>query len=269
VGGAGSFTDVTALLAVVCGIVGLLIGSFLNVVIYRVPRKESVVKPRSHCPSCGTELRSIDNIPVLSWLALRGRCHTCGAPISVRYPLVELATGALFTGAAVRFGASWEVPAFCLFLAASLALALIDLEHFLLPNRVIYPTLLGSVPLLLLAAVGEDDWHALRDAVIGCACAFAFFFLLNLVYPRGMAFGDVRFSAVLGLYLGWLGPGSVFVGLLFGFFSASIVGVGLILAKRANRRSPIPFGVFLAFGAMVTVFFGRPILHWYLHRSPD
>src|SRR3954447_12348118 len=141
----GSFGAVTAVLAVACAIVGLAVGSFLNVVIYRVPRKESVISPRSRCPQCGTQLAEYDNIPVVSWLVLRGKCRTCKNPISIRYPLVELATGLLFLGAAVRFGANWVLPAFCVFLAALLALALIDLEHFLLPNRVIYPTLLISI----------------------------------------------------------------------------------------------------------------------------
>src|SRR4051812_8482783 len=126
------FPPVTALVAVVCGTMGLMVGSFLNVVIYRVPRHESVVTPRSRCPGCGTQLSEIDNIPVVSWLVLRGKCRTCGTGISVRYPLVELATGALFAAMAVRFHGSWVIPAFCLFAAASLALALIDLEHFLL-----------------------------------------------------------------------------------------------------------------------------------------
>jgi leader peptidase (prepilin peptidase)/N-methyltransferase len=255
---------VTPLLVAACAVVGLAVGSFLNVVIYRVPRKESVVSPRSRCPQCGTQLAEYDNIPVVSWIVLRGKCRTCNAPISVRYPLVELTTGALFVGAAFRFGADWVLPAFCVFLAALLALALIDLEHFLLPNRVIYPTLMAAVPLLALAAAIGHRWGSFKDALIGSAAAFAFFFILNFFYPRGMAFGDVRLSAVIGLYLGWLGPRYVFVGLFLAFLTASVIGVGLIVAKRANRKTPIPFGVFLAIGAMIAVFAGRPIVHWWL-----
>lgn len=254
----------TALLAIVGAVFGLLVGSFLNVVIYRVPRKESVVHPRSRCPGCGTQLAAIDNIPVVSWLVLRGRCRTCKTAVSVRYPLVEASTAALFAGAAVRFGADWALPAFCVFLAALLALALIDLEHFLLPSRVIYPTLLLSVPLLVLAAALDGHWGMLRDALVGSLAAFAVFFLLNLIYPRGMAFGDVRFSAVIGLFLGWLGPRTLFLGLFLAFLSASVIGIGLIIAGRASRKSPIPFGVFLALGAALAVFAGRPILDWWI-----
>ena len=131
----------TTFLAAVCGLFGLAVGSFLNVVIHRVPRRESVSHPRSQCPGCETQLAVYDNIPVASWLILGGRCRTCKTKISVRYPLVELGTASLFVAAAVRFGADWVLPAFCLFLAALFALALIDLEWFLLPSRIIYPTL--------------------------------------------------------------------------------------------------------------------------------
>ena len=256
--------EVTGVLAVVCALFGLAIGSFLNVVIYRVPRKESVVHPRSRCPQCDTQLRSIDNVPVVSWLLLGGRCRTCKGKVSARYPVVELTTAALFAGAALRFGASWELPGFCLFFAALLALALIDLEHFLLPNKIIYPTLLASIPLLLVAAAAGHQWDHLRGAVIGSLAAFAVFFLLNLVYPRGMAFGDVRLSAVIGLYLGWIGPRTLFVGLFLGFLTASVVGIGLIVARRANRKTPVPFGVFLAIGAGIAVFAGGPVIRWWL-----
>src|SRR5205814_1522211 len=126
-------------------------------------------------------------------------------------------------------------------------------------------TLALSVPLLVLAAAEGDHWRNLRNAGLGALAAFGVFFLLNLVYPRGMAFGDVRLSAVIGLYLGWLGPRTLFLGLFLAFLTASVVGIALIVARKANRRSPIPFGVFLAIGAAVAVFFGRPVLHWYLH----
>src|SRR5205807_8792463 len=138
----------TAFLAIVSGVAGLAIGSFLNVVIHRVPEKQSVVAPRSRCPHCGTEISPRDNIPVISWLVLRGKCRQCRSPISPRYPLVELATAALFAAAAVRFGADWALPAFCVFLASLLAISLIDLEHYIVPNRVIYPTSALCIPLL-------------------------------------------------------------------------------------------------------------------------
>jgi leader peptidase (prepilin peptidase)/N-methyltransferase len=249
----------TVLVVAVCAVLGLAVGSFLNVVIHRVPRKESVVRPRSRCPSCETPLTAADNIPLISWVVLRGKCRTCRAPISGRYPLVELATALLFAATALRFHDDWVLPAFLLFFAALLALAVIDFEQFLLPNRIIYPTLLAAVPLLVLAAAGNGEWRALRNAILGALAAFVIFFTLNLVYPRGMAFGDVRLSAVIGLYLGWLGARIEFVGFFVGFLTASIIGIGLMVAHKANRRTPIPFGVFLAIGAAIAVFAGHGI----------
>jgi leader peptidase (prepilin peptidase)/N-methyltransferase len=210
------------------------------------------------------QLTARDNIPVISWLVLRRRCRGCRAPISFRYPLVELLTGGLYAGAAVRFGFDWALPAYLLFFAALVALAIIDYEHFLLPSRIIYPTLLASVPLLVLAAAADGEWHALRDALLGSLVSFVVFFLLNFIYPRGMAFGDVRLSAVIGLYLGWLGPRTVFLGLFLAFLTASVIGIGLMVVRRAGRKTPIPFGVFLALGAALAVFFSQPILNWWL-----
>src|SRR5437667_8300435 len=145
----------TAVVAAVCGVLGLAMGSFLNVVIHRVPRKESVVRPRSHCPRCGSRLADRDNVPVLSWVLLRGRCRDCGEPISVRYPLVELATAGLFVAAALRFGLDWALPAYLVLFAALLAISVIDLEHYIIPNRIVYPTLPVSVPRLVLAAAAH------------------------------------------------------------------------------------------------------------------
>src|SRR3954451_15481508 len=164
-------TAVTAFVTVVCGVFGLLVGSFLNVVIYRVPRKESVVRPRSRCPGCGTQLGERDNIPVVSWLLLRGKCRTCGEPISARYPLVELLTGALFVGAALRFGLDWALPAYLVFFASLVAITFIDLEHYIIPNRVLYPTLYICIPLLVLAAALQDQWDNLERALLGAVLA--------------------------------------------------------------------------------------------------
>ena len=148
------------ILIVGCGVLGLAIGSFLNVVIYRVPRNESVVSPRSSCPSCGALIRERDNIPVLSWLLLRGRCRDCQAPISARYPLVELACAALFAGTAARFGFRWDLPAFLVLFAGLLALSCIDMEQLILPKRIVYPLTLLVAALLLLAAGATGMWHS-------------------------------------------------------------------------------------------------------------
>ena len=256
----------TAFLAVACGLIGLAVGSFLNVVIYRVPRKESVVAPRSACPKCATPISNRDNIPVLSWLLLGAKCRTCREPISARYPLVEAATAALFAGAAVRFGLDWSLPAFLVFLAGMLALAFTDLDHQLLPKRIVYPTLIGVAALLIGAAALTGQWSRLG---VGAACgavAFGCFFALNFVNPNWMGFGDVRLSAVIGLALGWLGAGIALFGFFAGFLSGAIVGVGLIATKRAARNARIPFGVFLALGAFLAVFAGRPLVDFYLRH---
>jgi leader peptidase (prepilin peptidase)/N-methyltransferase len=254
---------VTAFVTVACGLFGLAVGSFLNVVIYRVPRKESVVRPRSRCPGCGTQLAERDNIPVFSWLLLRGKCRTCGEPISARYPLVELLTGALFVAAAIRFGLDWALPAYLIFFAALVAITFIDLEHYIIPNRVLYPAMFICLPLLVLAAALQDQWGNLERALIGGAAAWAFFLILHLVSPRGMGFGDVRLSFLLGLFLGWLDLRHVFLGVFFGFLLGSIVGVVLLALRRRGRKDHIPFGPFLAAGAVIAVLFGSSILGWY------
>jgi leader peptidase (prepilin peptidase)/N-methyltransferase len=256
-------TPVTVFVTVACGVFGLAVGSFLNVVIYRVPRKESVVRPRSRCPGCGTQLAERDNIPVVSWLILRGNCRTCGEPISIRYPLVELLTGALFVAVALRFGLDWVVPAYCVFFASLVAITFIDLEHYIIPNRVLYPTLFLATPLLVLAAALQDQWGNLERALIGAAGAWLFFLVLHLISPRGMGFGDVRLSFLLGLFLGWLDLRHVFLGVFLGFLLGSIVGLVLMALRRRGRKDHIPFGPFLAAGSVIAVLFGSTILGWY------
>ncbi|HEX2063439.1 MAG TPA: prepilin peptidase [Acidimicrobiales bacterium] len=253
----------TAVVAVVCAVLGLAVGSFLNVVVHRVPRKESVVSPRSRCPGCGTQLAARDNVPVVSWLLLRGRCRSCGMRISPRYPVVELATAALFAAAAVRFADEAVLPAYLLFFAALLAVSAIDLEHFIVPKRIVYPALVASAPALVVAAAVGDEWDALGDAAVGGVLAWAVLFLIHLASPRGMGFGDVRLAGLIGVHLGWLGPGHVLLGLFLAFLSAAAAGLGLIAARRRTRKDKVPFGPFLALGAVVAVLAGGPILSWY------
>lgn len=257
----------TAAVAAIAGLFGLLIGSFLNVVIHRVPAGESVVSPRSRCPKCGNELRNIDNLPVVSWLLLRGRCHFCGEPISARYPLIELSTGVAFAAIAAWLGLDPALPAYLVFTASAIALAAIDLDTFTLPRTIIYPTLVACAALLAVAAVIDGDVRSATEAVIGSALAFGFLFVVNFVYPKGMGFGDVRLSAVLGLMLGWLTLGHVAVGLFLSFLLASVVGIGLMVVGRRGRKDRVPFGPFLVAGTTLTFFVGQAILDAYLGAS--
>jgi leader peptidase (prepilin peptidase)/N-methyltransferase len=254
----------TVTVGVGCGLVGLLVGSFLNVVIHRVPRRESVVRPRSHCPACGVLIAERDNVPVLSWLLLRGRCRACHEPISVRYPLVEVATGALFVAAALRFGADWVLPAYLLFFAVLLAVSAIDLEHYIVPNRIVYPTLLAAVPLLAVAALLDGSWGSLATALLGALGAGTGLLVIHLVSPRGMGFGDVRLAVVLGLFLGWIDLAHVALGMFLGFLLGALGGVALIALRVKKRRDHVPFAPFLALGALVAVLAGNPILDWYI-----
>ncbi|MFL6100769.1 MAG: prepilin peptidase [Actinomycetales bacterium] len=252
------------LVTVFCAVVGLAIGSFLNVVIWRVPRDESVVRPRSHCPSCGNPVRPYDDIPVVSWLVLRGRCRDCGQPISIRYPLVEAGTAVLFGVTAWHFGLSWELPAYLYLIAIGVALALIDIDVHRLPNAIVLPSYVVAPVLLTVASLGDGDWAALVRAAIGGAALYVLYFLLRLAYPSGMGFGDVKLAGVLGMYLGWLGWGPLAVGAFLGFLLGGVVGGALMAANRASRKSKIPFGPFMIAGAYVAVLVGAQISDLYL-----
>jgi leader peptidase (prepilin peptidase)/N-methyltransferase len=258
---------VTALVAALSGLYGLVIGSFLNVVIWRVPRHESIVKPPSHCPACDVKIANRDNVPVVSWLLLRGRCRSCRSTISARYPFVELLTGVLFAAIGARFSHSWALPAYLVLTGALVALSAIDLEHYVLPNRILYPTDGAVIVLLAVASAAEHDWGALARAGLAGAVAFAVFFTIHIVSPRGMGFGDVRLSFLLGLSLGWLGWAEVAGGLFAGFLYGAVVGVVLIAVKVRGRKQQIPFGPFLAAGAVTFVLFGEPLVDWYRHLS--
>jgi leader peptidase (prepilin peptidase)/N-methyltransferase len=250
------------LLTVACGLLGLLIGSFLNVVAWRVPRGESVVSPPSACPKCGHLIRPRDNLPVLGWLLLRGRCRDCGAPISARYPLVEAATAALFVALALRFGQSLELPAYLYLAAVGIALTLIDLDVKRLPDVLTLPSY--GVGAVLLGVASLHDGHSLLRALLGAAAMFSIYFALCFAYPAGMGFGDVKLSGVLGLYTAWLGWNVWGAGLLLGFFLGGFFGIGLIMLKRGGRKTAVPFGPFMIGGALIAIFVGRQLVDGYL-----
>ena len=247
-------------LVVGLGLFGLVFGSFLNVVIYRVPRGESIVAPRSRCPSCGTTLGALDNIPVVSYVVLRGRCRTCRAPISAQYPIVELSTAGLFAGTAARFGSAWPLPAYVVLAAGLLVLAAIDLEQRKLPKQIVYLVTILVGGLLALASGETGDWRRLVIAACAGTAWFGLFFAINAVNPRWLGFGDVRLVFCLGLSLGWLGVGYVFVGFLLASLVGSVVGIGLIVMKGADLTTQVPFGPFLAIGTEIAVFAGAGIL---------
>jgi leader peptidase (prepilin peptidase)/N-methyltransferase len=256
---------VTAAVAALSGVFGLLIGSFLNVVVWRVPRGESVVRPPSHCPSCGTPIAPWDNVPVLSWVVLRGRCRSCGARISVRYPLVELLTAAAFAVLALRLGAVPALPAFLYLGGVGIALAAIDLDVRRLPNVLTVPSYPVGLVLLGIAALAGAGHTPYIRALEAMVALFAFYAILTLVYPAGMGLGDVKLSGVLGLYLGWLSWGAVVVGAFAAFLLGGVTGIGLILLAGGGRKTRIPFGPFMLAGAFVGILVGGPIAHAYLH----
>ncbi len=239
----------------VAALFGALIGSFLNVVIYRLPAGESLLSPGSHCPACDAPVRAFDNVPVLSWLLLRGRCRSCGARISVRYPAVELLTAACFAAVVAARGFDeglWlELP----FVACLIALAGIDLDHKLLPNKIVYPMAVYGVAATALVDVGDLPEH-----LIAGAGAFVFLLVAVLAYPSGMGMGDVKLGGAMGVYLGV----SVVPALLCAFLTGTIFGLAIIAREGAQaRKKAVPFGIFLAIGGLVGVLAGPELIDIY------
>jgi leader peptidase (prepilin peptidase)/N-methyltransferase len=236
-------------------LLGALIGSFLNVVIHRLPLGESLVSPGSHCPSCGAPVRAFDNVPVLSWLLLRGRCRSCGVGISPRYPVVELLTAAAFAAVvAVRGyddGLWLELP----FVACLIALAGIDLDHKLLPNKIVYPMAVYGFAAAALVDTGDFPEH-----LIAGTGAFTFLLIAVLAYPSGMGMGDVKLGGAMGIYLGV----AVIPALLAAFLTGTLFGLALIAREGAQaRKKAVPFGIFLAFGGLVGVLAGPELIDFY------
>lgn len=260
------------------GLLGALIGSFLNVVIARVPAGRSVVRPASACGSCGGEIRWHDNVPVISWLLLRARCRDCGAPISARYPLVELGTALFFALVAVLFvppvltavtpsealASSLALVAYLYLAAISVALAAIDLDVSRLPNKIVLPAYPVGIALLGAAALLGGDLGRLGMAAIGMVAMFAVYLVLALVSPGGMGLGDVKLAGVLGLFTGWLGAAPLIVGFFLPFLLGGAFSLALLATGRATRKSGIPFGPWMLAGAWGGILAGNAIASWYL-----
>nr|WP_235566561.1 A24 family peptidase [Microbacterium sp. Root61] len=265
-------TALLVYLVVVAGLFGLVIGSFLNVVVYRVPAGIPLTR-ESRCPHCDTAVRWWQNVPVVSWIVLRGKCANCSAPISPRYPLVEAFTGFAFAGIAwwvlatdvsshVVSSTSMSATvvvlvAFLYFAAISIALTLIDLDTHRLPNAIVLPSYLVAIVLFTIACLLGADWWALGRAGIGMAALYAFYFLLRLVQPRAMGGGDVKLAGVVGLYLGWLGWSTLIVGAFAAFLLGGVFGIILLATRKAGRRTAIPFGPWMIAGAWTGIFAGE------------
>jgi leader peptidase (prepilin peptidase) / N-methyltransferase len=243
-------------IAAFTGLFGAIVGSFLNVVAFRLPRRESVVRPASRCPSCATPIKPYDNIPVLSWLLLRGHCRSCSAPISPRYPLVEALAAALCVGAVLAGGGTATVVLNVTFILLLVPIALIDVEHRIIPNKL---TALGAVLAIALGTALDPGGEPTR--LIAGAAAGGALLLAALAYPGGMGMGDVKLAGVMGLFLG----SSVAPALLFALLAGSLFGALVIARKgaRAGRKTAVPFGPFLALGSLVAVFAGEQLVNWY------
>jgi leader peptidase (prepilin peptidase) / N-methyltransferase len=241
---------------VVVALLGLIIGSFLNVVIWRLPRGESLRTPNSRCPSCEARIRPRDNMPVVSWLLLRGRCRSCGAPISPRYPLVEALTGVIFLGVALARGVEDDLAVWLPFAAVLIAVAGIDLDPRIIPNKIVVP---AAVYGLLATIVLRPD--NIDDALIAGAAAFLALFLAAVAYPAGMGMGDVKLAGVMGIYLG----SSVAPAMLVAFLSGSVVGIAILAREgRSARKKGVPFGPFLALGGLVGILVGPELVDIYV-----
>jgi leader peptidase (prepilin peptidase)/N-methyltransferase len=241
-------------LVAIAALFGLCLGSFVNVVAWRVPRRESVNRPPSHCPACGHQLAWWENVPLVSWLALRARCHACHVRIPARYPLVELA-GAALGGLAATQGVA-ATPALLAGFTTLLALAVIDLDVRRVPNAVLATGLALSVAGFVGAAAATGDGGALARAVGGGALGVALLGAVHLAAPGGMGMGDVKLAGLCGLLLGWGGVRLVFAGLFAGFLLGAVVGVALLATGRAGRRTALPFAPFLAVGTVAVASLG-------------
>jgi leader peptidase (prepilin peptidase)/N-methyltransferase len=239
-------------------VVGAVVGSFLNVVAYRLPRRESLISPSSRCPGCGTPIKPYDNIPVIGWLLLRGRCRACGEAISPRYPMIEALTAALAVAVVLVKHSAHDIALGLVLVGILVPIALIDLEHRIIPNKITLPAAVAAIGIGLLTRPS-----GVPEQLISGAAAGGFLLVFALAYPRGMGMGDVKLAAVLGLFLGR----SVAVAVLVGVLAGTLVGTAIMarIGVAEGRKTAVPFGPFLAFGGVVALLVGPSVVHWYLH----
>ncbi len=246
-------------------VLGLIFGSFGTVAAYRIPRHETIVTGRSKCPNCGRQIKAHENIPVVSYLILRGKCPGCGTRISLRYPVTELATAVLFALSVVKFDVSVTAAVYAAFFWVLVVLTVIDLEHKLLPNRIVYPTFVAGWAGLVAAALIDGDTDRLRSAALGAVVFGGFFFVVAFIYPAGMGGGDVKLAFVLGTFVGYAGGvGAVLAGMFLSFLLGGVIGIVAMKLSGAGRKTQIPFGPFLALGSVIAIFLGERIVDAYV-----
>lgn len=254
----------TSVAAITAGLFGLIFGSFVNVVAFRIPAGKSVVSPPSACPSCDHPIRGRDNIPVLSWLLLRGRCRDCHAPISIRYPIVEAAVGALFAATVIVIGLEWALPAYLWFVGVTMALVLTDLDVKRIPNRILYPSTIVGTALLLFGAVVDGKVGSFWRGLGGAGIYFALFFVIALVAKGGFGFGDVKLAFFLGEYLAFQSWEVLGAGIALGITVGGAISLGLLVIRKVDRKTHIPFGPAMVAGAYAALVFGEALADWYL-----
>ena len=249
--------------SVVVFLFGLAVGSFDNVAIYRIPEGKSLWAPRSFCPTCGTTIAWYDNIPLLGFLILRGRCRHCGEHISWRYPLVELLSGLLFFAVFAKVGYQWtaELLPYLFMVTVLIIVAAIDLQTQTIPNKIMYPAIPLALAAMGIVALVRGDYHIIIDSLIGVAVIAVPWALFALVFPKGFGMGDAKLAAFTGAILGWR---LELVGFFIGIALGAIVGVVMMAAGKRGRKSRIPFGPFLAAGALAALFWGQTIWDAYI-----
>ena len=242
---------------------GLIIGSFLNVCIYRIPREKSIVSPPSSCPACGSPIEPWDNVPLISYLILLGKCRRCGEKISLRYPAVELLNGLLYAAVLLYFCGGWQLPVLFAFVSAMVVITFIDLDFQIIPDVITLPGMiigLAAATFLFPDPFAKYALLGFMNSIIGLLAGGVSFYLIAILSRGGMGGGDVKMMAMVGAFTGWKG---VFLTTLVGSLAGSLVGIALMVFKGKGRKTKVPFGPFLALGSLVTLFLGRMILDWY------